>query len=362
MQNNIEQKTLPEDLLPGQENIEQEATKEPHLLEIRDLAVQFYSGKKAVHAVDGVSYHVDRGEVLGVVGESGSGKSVTAMTVMRLLPSAKVTNGEVLFKGENLLQKNESAMTHIRGNQVSMIFQEPMTSLNPVYTIGSQIVEAIRLHQKKNRQEARKMAIHLLKEVGIAFPEKRIHEYPHQMSGGMLQRAMIAMALSCNPELLIADEPTTALDVTIQAQILDLIQRLKEERDMSIIMITHDLGVVAEVAKRVAVMYMGQIVEEATVHDIFREPLHPYTQGLLRSIPKLGNYERLYMIPNRGAMGQKPAGCRFCPRCEYAMGRCAEEEPRLTPLEDGRKVRCWLWQPNQEEVAENNQEGDGNHA
>ena len=268
----------------------------------------------------------------------------SAMSIMQLIPypPGKITGGEIIFKGENLLDKTEEEMMKIRGNQISVIFQEPMTSFNPLYTIGSQIEEAIVLHQKKSRKEAEQMAIDLLREVGISFPEKRVKEYPHQMSGGMLQRAMIAMALSCNPQLLIADEPTTALDVTIQAQILDLIRKLQSEREMSIMMITHDLGVIAEVAKYVVVMYAGRVVEEATVESLFEKPLHPYTKGLMKSIPKIGNHEKLYMIPFKSGANKIKTGCRFCPRCEYAMDICSEKEPELFEIDNGRKIRCWL--------------------
>lgn len=318
--------------------------KKDYLLEVNNLSVKFYSGKRETVAVEDVTFHVNKGEVLGVVGESGSGKSVSALSVMRLIsyPPGKITGGEIFFNGENLLTKKEDEMTRIRGNKISMIFQEPMTSFNPVYTIGSQITEVIMLHQKKTKKEAEALAIQLLSEVGISSPEKRIKEYPHQMSGGMLQRAMIAMALSCNPDLLIADEPTTALDVTIQAQILDLLRKLQNEREMSIIMITHDLGVVAEVAKYVVVMYQGCIVEEATVDDIFEKPLHPYTEGLLRCIPKIGEYERLYMIPQNKSNKKAKTGCKFYPRCEYAFDRCKKEDPPLAKVEDNRYVRCWL--------------------
>lgn len=297
-----------------------------------------------------MTFKIKKGEVLGVVGESGSGKSVSAMSIMQLIPypPGKITGGEIIFKGENLLEKTEEEMMKIRGNQISVIFQEPMTSFNPLYTIGSQIEEAIVLHQKKTKKEAEQMAIDLLHEVGISFPEKRVKEYPHQMSGGMLQRAMIAMALSCNPQLLIADEPTTALDVTIQAQILDLIRKLQSEREMSIMMITHDLGVIAEVAKYVVVMYAGRVVEEADVESLFAKPLHPYTEGLMKSIPKIGNHEKLYMIPFKGGANKIRQGCRFCPRCEYAMDICREKEPDLEDIGDGRKVRCWLRTPKKE--------------
>ena len=318
--------------------------KRENLIEVNHLSVTFYNGKQENHAVQDVTFRIKEGEVLGVVGESGSGKSVSAMSIMRLIsyPPGKITGGEILFEGENLIEKTEEEMVKIRGNKISMIFQEPMTSFNPLYTIGSQIEEAITLHQNKSKHEAEEMAIELLREVGIAFPEKRIKEYPHQMSGGMLQRAMIAMALSCDPRLLIADEPTTALDVTIQAQILDLIRRLQEERGMSIMMITHDLGVIAEVAKYVVVMYAGRVVEEATVEALFEKPLHPYTEGLMRSIPKIGNHERLYMIPFKSGANKIKQGCRFCPRCEYAMDICSQKEPGLEDIGGGRKVRCWL--------------------
>lgn len=314
------------------------------ILELNNLSVKFFSRKRETVAVEDVTFHVNKGEVLGVVGESGSGKSVSALSIMRLIPypPGKITGGEILFNGQNLLNKTEDEMTRIRGNKISMIFQEPMTSFNPVYTIGSQIIESIMLHQKKTKKEAEVSAVQLLREVGIPFPEKRIKEYPHQMSGGMLQRSMIAMALSCNPELLIADEPTTALDVTIQAQILDLLRKLQKERQMSIIMITHDLGVIAEVAKYVVVMYLGRVVEEAAVDDIFEKPLHPYTEGLLRSIPKIGEYKKLYMIPHYSGVANLEAGCKFCKRCEYAFDKCTKEEPPLIEVEDGRRVRCWL--------------------
>ncbi len=318
--------------------------KMDNLIEVNHLSVSFFNGKDENPAVQDVTFKIKKGEVLGVVGESGSGKSVSAMSIMRLIasPPGKITGGEIFFKGENLLEKTEEEMMKIRGNQISVIFQEPMTSFNPLYTIGSQIVEAIVLHQKKTKKEAEEMAVELLHEVGIPSPEKRIKEYPHQMSGGMLQRAMIAMALSCNPQLLIADEPTTALDVTIQAQILDLIRKLQSERGMSIMMITHDLGVIAEVAKYVVVMYAGRVVEEATVESLFEKPLHPYTEGLMKSIPKIGNHEKLYMIPFKSGANKIRKGCRFCPRCEYAMDICSEEEPDLEDTGDGRKVRCWL--------------------
>lgn len=312
------------------------------LLKVENLGVSFFLKDRTIRAVNGVSFNLERGEVLGIVGESGSGKSVTAMTIMKLIPSAKVMSGRILFDGEDLLNKTDQEMTRIRGNKISMIFQEPMTSLNPVHTIGSQIIEAIRLHQGKAKEEAKYITIKLLKEVGIPSPESRLKYYPHQLSGGMLQRAMIAMALSCNPDLLIADEPTTALDVTIQAQILDLLQKLKQERDMAIIMITHDLGVVAEFAKYIVVMYSGRVVEEAPVLPLFEKPLHPYTEGLLKSIPRLGISQRLYMIPSPPNRGPINEGCCFYPRCEYAFEKCRLLEPPLMDIEGERKVGCWL--------------------
>lgn len=312
------------------------------IIKVKHLSVTFGKGERANAAVQDVTFRVMEGEILGIVGESGSGKSVSSLSIMQLLPDvAKITGGEIIFNGEELLDKTEAEMRKIRGNKISMIFQEPMTSFNPVFTIGKQICEAIMLHQKKSKKEAEELAIELLHEVGISFPEKRFHEYPHQMSGGMLQRAMIAMALSCDPDLLIADEPTTALDVTTQAQILDLLKRLQKERNMSIIMITHDLGVVSEVAKYVVVMYKGRIVEEAQANDLFEKPMHPYTAGLLKSIPHRGDKSRLYMIPP--GPGDVKQGCRFYPRCECAMERCKVEEPPLAAINDGtRHVRCWL--------------------
>ncbi|MDL2293316.1 ABC transporter ATP-binding protein [Ruminococcaceae bacterium OttesenSCG-928-D13] len=314
------------------------------LLDIKNLSVQFFTRKNDGPAVADVTFRINRGEVLGVVGESGSGKSVSALSVMRLIQEpGRITGGQITFDGESLLDKSEDEMTKIRGNKISMIFQEPMTSFNPVYTIGGQIMEAIILHQNKTKTEARELAISLMREVGIASPEKRMDDYPHQMSGGMLQRCMIAMALSCNPELLIADEPTTALDVTIQAQILDLIRKLQIERNTAIMMITHDLGVIAELAKYVVVMYLGRVVEEAPVRELFKKPLHPYTEGLMRSLPVIGqNTGKLYMIPASNVEPRDIKGCRFCPRCAYAFDRCKTEEPPLARMGDGRSVRCWL--------------------
>jgi oligopeptide transport system ATP-binding protein len=316
------------------------------LVKVDDLKTYFYTEDGMVPAVDGATFHIDRGETLGVVGESGCGKSVTALSIMRLIPDppGKILEGSsILFEGEELLKKRESDMRKIRGNDISMIFQEPMTSLNPVYTVGDQIMEAIILHQGLSEREARARAIEMLKLVGISDPGQRVDEYPHQMSGGMRQRVMIAMALSCNPKMLIADEPSTALDVTIQAQILELMKELKQELGMAIMLITHDLGVIAEMAERVVVMYAGKIVEEASVFDLFGDPQHPYTEGLLNSIPRLDRAGgRLHVIegvvPNPLNM---PVGCYFNPRCPYAMDICRSEQPRLVET-DGHRVACWL--------------------
>ncbi|MFO7245996.1 MAG: ABC transporter ATP-binding protein [Thermaerobacter sp.] len=318
------------------------------LLEVRNLRTHFRTEEGVVPAVDGVSFHVNRGETLGIVGESGCGKSVTSLSIMRLVPNppGEIAGGEIIFQGENLLAKSEREMRRIRGNEIAMIFQEPMTSLNPVYTVGDQIAEAIELHQGLSRREALAKAVEMLRLVGIPSPEQRVREYPHQMSGGMRQRVMIAMALSCNPKLLIADEPTTALDVTIQAQILELMKELREKIGMAIMLITHDLGVIAEMAERVIVMYAGKVVEEADVFALFRRPLHPYTEGLLHSIPRLDQPkgQKLHVIegvvPNPLNM---PTGCRFHPRCPYATDRCRAEEPALEQVEPGRFTACWHW-------------------
>ncbi|MEC9488170.1 MAG: ABC transporter ATP-binding protein, partial [Halanaerobium sp.] len=292
------------------------------LIEVRGLQTYFYTEDGVVKAVDGVDFEIYKGETLGVVGESGCGKSVTSLSIMRLIPNppGKIVGGDILFEGDSLLKKSESEMRKIRGNDISMIFQEPMTSLNPVYTVGDQIAEAIILHQKVSKKEAIERAVEMLRKVGIPLPEQRVNEYPHQLSGGMRQRVMIAMALSCNPKMLIADEPTTALDVTIQAQILELMNELKNEFDASIMMITHDLGVIAEVADRVAVMYAGKIVEYSDAVSIFKNPKHPYTWGLLKSIPRLDKTtERLMniegVVPNPLFF---PDGCKFHTRCPFA--------------------------------------------
>ena len=321
-----------------------------HLLEVRSLQTHFPTRAGLVRAVDGVSFHLDRGELLGLVGESGCGKSITALSIMRLIaPPGKIVAGEMVFDGKNLLQLSEQEMRQIRGDDIAMIFQDPMTSLNPVFTVGEQIAEALRLHRKLSRKNARLAAIDAMREVAIPDPARRADDYPHQLSGGMRQRVMIAMALACNPKLLIADEPTTALDVTIQAQILELLDELRKSRELAVLLITHDLGVVAEVADRVAVMYTGKIVEESTVEELFARPRHPYTEGLLRSVPKLtaehvAKKERLETI--EGVVPSPtylPPGCHFAPRCHYRMPRCTEGEIPLYDLEGSVKVRCVLF-------------------
>ena len=320
------------------------------LLEVVDLKTYFDTDEGTVKAVDGVSFHLDRGETLAVVGESGSGKSVMSLSVMRLIatPPGRIAGGQILFEGQDIVKKSEREMRRIRGNDISMIFQEPMTSLNPVYTVGDQIAEAIVLHQGKSYREAMKLAADMLDLVGIPEPGKRVKNYPHQMSGGMRQRVMIAMALSCGPKLLIADEPTTALDVTIQAQILDLMRKLQNEIGMSILFITHDLGVVAEVADRAVVMYAGRAVEEADVNEIFATPRMPYTLGLLNSIPRVDraaeHQERLQAIPgNVPNPLHLPEGCSFHPRCRFAQDKCKLAIPPLEDTGGGHQVRCIRW-------------------
>lgn len=324
------------------------------LLEVNHLKTEFQLKHGTVKAVDDISFSLNKGEILAIVGESGSGKSVTSLSVMGLVQEpGEVTGGEILFKGEDLLKKNKSEMQAIRGDQISMIFQEPMTSLNPVYRIKDQIMESIMTHMKLSKKEAWERAVHMLDIVGIPSPAERAKDYPHQMSGGMRQRVMTAMALACRPELLIADEPTTALDVTIQAQILDLLYHMREKFNMAVLLITHDLGVVSEAADRVIVMYCGKIVEEADVRTLFEETMHPYTLGLLRSIPRLEDEseEPLYMIkgmvPNPLKM---PTGCAFSDRCEKCMDRCRREMPELIER-NGHKVRCFLYE-NEEKEAE----------
>jgi len=321
-----------------------------HLLEVNNLRTHFPTRSGLVRAVDGISFYLDRGELLGLVGESGCGKSITALSVMRLIaPPGKIVGGEILFDGKDLLTLSDAEMRQMRGDDIAMIFQDPMTSLNPVFTVGEQIAEALRLHRKLSKNEARRAAIEAMREVAIPDPARRIHDYPHQLSGGMRQRVMIAMALACNPKLLIADEPTTALDVTIQAQILELLDELRKQRELAVLLITHDLGVVAEVADRVAVMYTGRIVEESPVDELFARPKHPYTEGLLRSVPKLtsehvAKKERLETI--EGTVPRPtdlPPGCHFAPRCSHRMTRCTEEDIPLYKLENDVQVRCVLY-------------------
>ncbi|GAB4113087.1 MAG: ABC transporter ATP-binding protein [Candidatus Caldatribacteriota bacterium] len=321
-----------------------EEEKKP-LLEVKDLKTYFFTEDGVVKAVDGVDFKVFPGQTLGLVGESACGKSVTAFSIMRLLDyPGKTVGGEIIFRGENLLKKDEEEMRKIRGKEIAMVFQEPMTALNPVLTIGFQISEALITHLKLSREEAKEKSIELLRKVGIPIPEQRVNEYPYQLSGGMRQRAMIAMALSCDPSLLIADEPTTALDVTIQAQILDLMRSLLQEFKGSLIIITHDLGVIAEIADQIAVMYAGKVVEYADKRTIFYHPLHPYTLGLLTSIPRLDiELKRLDTIP--GMVPDPlhfPTGCKFHPRCKFTTEKCFKEEPSLiNGKEDGHLVRCW---------------------
>ncbi len=316
------------------------------LLEIKNLKTHFFTHEGTVKAVDGVSFKINQGETLGIVGESGSGKSVTALSVMKLIPHppGKIVEGEIYFEGKDLLKLDDKEIRKIRGKKISMIFQEPMTSLDPVFTIGHEIGEAIQLHQGLNKKEARKKSIEILKIVGIPDVEKRIDNYPHELSGGMRQRVMIAMALSCNPTLLIADEPTTALDVTIQAQILRLINDLKDKFGASVMLITHDLGVIAEMCDNVAVMYAGHIVEYTDVYTLFSNPLHPYTKGLSKSIPRM-NVEAEHLdaipgiVPN---LLDLPSGCPFHPRCDFCSERCVEEMPELIEIENSHLVKCHL--------------------
>jgi peptide/nickel transport system ATP-binding protein len=314
------------------------------LLEIKNLKQYFYTDDGVVPAVDGVSITVNKGEVLGIVGESGSGKSVTFLKSMRLI-SQKAKEGTIEFEGKNVLELSERQMQKIRGKEMSMIFQEPMTSLNPVFSIGNQIGEALKTHMRYKRSEVKNKSIELLKLVGIPRAEQIINEYPHQLSGGMRQRVMIAMAMACNPKLLIADEPTTALDVTIQAQILDLMQKLKEQQDMTIVLISHDMGVIAEMCDRVIVMYAGTIVEESEVIELFENPSHPYTWGLIKSMPTLEtDEERLYSIKGSvlSAQESQRKGCPFAPRCEFAMDICLSENPPQIEVSPGHYSKCWL--------------------
>ena len=315
------------------------------VLEVNNLNVGFSSYGETTNIVNNVSFHINEGETVGIVGESGCGKSMTAMSVMQLIkcPPGYI-KGEILLNGKNLLNLTEKQMCEVRGKDVSMIFQEPMTSLNPVITIGKQLMEVFRSHEKMSREEAYERSVEALKLVKIASPEQRMKEYPHQLSGGMRQRVMIAMALSCHPKLLIADEPTTALDVTIQAQILKLMRNLKDTLDTSIMLITHDLGVVREVCSRAIIFYCGQVIEEGPVEEIFENPCHPYTQGLLNSLPAMGNKERLHVIPGSvPSPGRLPQGCVFNPRCEHATEKCRTLAPQMKGISEQHCVKCWLY-------------------
>ncbi|NPV69278.1 MAG: ABC transporter ATP-binding protein [Firmicutes bacterium] len=320
------------------------------LLSVRDLEVVFRTYTGVVQAVRGVSFDVHKGEVVAIVGESGCGKTVTALSIMRLIqtPPGKIKSGSIMFGGKDLVKAGEREMEHIRGNRIAMVFQDPMTSLNPVFSVGSQLMEPIHQHQRLGGSDTRRKAIEMLSTVDIPNAEDRLSQYPFQFSGGMRQRAMIAMALSCNPELLIADEPTTALDVTIQAQIIDLLVDLKGRLNTAITIITHDLGVVARIAQRVIVMYAGKIIEEGPVRDIYGNPKHPYTVGLLSAIPRLDSRERKRLVPIYGQppdLIQPPKGCAFCPRCDYAMRVCVELDPDLAAVSDGHRAACWLLHP-----------------
>ncbi len=327
------------------------STNSDRLLDIRDLRTYFRTRDGVVKAVDGVDFHVDRGEIVGLVGESGCGKSVTSLSIMRLVaPPGKIESGQIVFDGMNLLELSRDQMTKIRGSRISMIFQQPTSSLNPVFQVGYQISEVLEIHQAIGRKVGRARAVEMLTKVGIPDPERRVTAYPHEMSGGMAQRVMIAMALACLPDMLIADEPTTALDVTIQAQILDLMRALQRDLGTAIILITHDLGIVAEMCSRVAVMYAGEIVEETDARTLFREPKHPYTQGLIGSVPVLGEVKgELDTIPgNVPNLVDLPPGCRFAPRCrarvENGLDICTRERPQLKEVAPGHKVRCWLYE------------------
>ncbi|HEX6159554.1 MAG TPA: ABC transporter ATP-binding protein [Thermoanaerobaculia bacterium] len=336
------------------------------LLQVKNLRTSFFTGDGVVHAVDNVSFNVRRGEAVALVGESGCGKSVTAMSIMQLVATpGRITAGEILFKGQDLAKLTDKQMRNVRGNDVAMVFQEPMTSLNPVFKIGAQVAEAIRIHRKVSKKEAWQMAGDMLELVAISDPHKRLHDYPHQLSGGMRQRVMIAMALSCDPELLIADEPTTALDVTIQAQIMELLASLQKRLGLAILLITHDLGVVAEFCERIVVMYTGRVVEEAPVRDLFANPAHPYTRGLLKSLPKITEvvaadaaaprteaeaYSTYNPPPGRlptiagmvPPISNLPQGCKFNPRCPDVMDICLGREPALMPVGPGQSARCYL--------------------
>lgn len=324
------------------------------ILEVKNLKTSFFTHVGEVEAVRGISYSMEKGEALGIVGESGSGKSVSLMSVLQLVQKpGKIKSGEIIFQGQDLTKLNEKELRKIRGNKISMIFQDPMTSLNPVYRIGNQIIETIRAHQNISQKEAQVKAVELLRQVGIPSPEKRINNYPHEFSGGMRQRAMIAMALACKPELLIADEPTTALDVTIQAQILRLMKDIKEKENASVILVTHDLGVVAEICTRVIVMYGGLIMEEGELRDIFYRPSHPYTVGLLKSVPRINKNVKTRLVPIQGAppdmVNMKP-GCPFAPRCPHTMQICLEQIPDRFKVSEKHSSACWLCHPDAPKV------------
>ena len=342
--------TAPDTATPGQSASRQRGTPGEVLLDVRGLRTSFRLREGTVRAVTGVDFSVRRGEILGLVGESGCGKSVTSLSIMRLVaPPGVIEQGEVIFDGQDLLKKNDSQMRDIRGNRISMIFQQPTSSLNPVINVGRQIAEVLEAHRGMKSKAARDRALEMMRMVGIPDPQRRLTAYPHEMSGGMAQRVMIAMALACEPELLIADEPTTALDVTIQAQILDLMRRLQKETGTAIILITHDLGVVAEMCDRVAVMYAGEIIEQTDTRTLFRHPLHPYTQGLIGSVPTLGSLkDQLSTIPGIvPSLIDLPSGCRFAPRCgartQYHVTPATETHPELRTVQGDHSVRCWLY-------------------
>jgi oligopeptide transport system ATP-binding protein len=335
-----------------------------NLLEVENLRTQFFTQDGVVKAVDGVSFSLKSGETLGIVGESGCGKSITALSLMRLIPSppGKIVEGKVILQGQNIMEMTEEQVRHIRGNKIAMIFQDPMTSLNPVLTINRQISEALQLHMGMNATQARERTIELLRMVGIPNPERRVDQYPHQFSGGMRQRVMIAMALSCNPDLLIADEPTTALDVTIQAQILDLMRNLQKERGTAVILITHDLGVVAGMTDRINVMYAGHVVETATTDDLFADPRHPYTLGLLKSIPRLNAERKTTLDPIRGLppdLIDLPDMCPFVPRCNFAREKCEQKNPPLLQVSEGHWSACWFWEEVGKDVEPTRRTEDG---
>ncbi len=329
------------------------AKRDAPLLRVEDLVVLFHTDEGDARAVDGVSFSLNRGETVALVGESGCGKSVTALSLLRLIPSppGRIASGRIEFDGHDILSLPEAAMRGMRGNDISMVFQEPMTALNPVFRVGAQISAVLRVHRKLNRNAARAATIELMRRVGIPAPEKRLDEYPHQMSGGMLQRIIIAMALACNPKILIADEPTTALDVTIQAQILELLMQLQRDSDLAIVLITHDLAVVAETAHHVVVMYAGKVMETAPVNELFAHPTHPYTKGLFASLPSVNKPgQRLATIPGSvPAATNLPAGCRFHPRCPHAMPVCSVQEPPLACGQASHPVACWLYHEQREE-------------